>query len=80
LGELTRRLFFTTLTEGSNTDEQHDSAGSDDRSPDRFFAGLTLDEAANHLGVVRHTADRYGAFARSWPHDALRKSEDAAET
>jgi RNA polymerase sigma factor (TIGR02999 family) len=46
----------------------------------RFFAGLTLDEAADVLGVVRRTADRYWAFARSWLYAALRKDEDAAET
>jgi RNA polymerase sigma factor (TIGR02999 family) len=45
----------------------------------RFFAGLTLDEAAETLGVVRRTADRYWAFARSWLYAALRKGEDAAD-
>jgi RNA polymerase sigma factor (TIGR02999 family) len=45
----------------------------------RFFAGLTLDEAAKTLGVVRRTADRYWAFARSWLYAALSKSEEAAE-
>jgi RNA polymerase sigma factor (TIGR02999 family) len=46
----------------------------------RFFAGLTLDEAAETLGVVRRTADRYWAFARSWLYAALRKGEEAADT
>lgn len=46
----------------------------------RFFAGLTLEEAARTLGVVRRTADRYWAFARSWLYAALRKSEEAAES
>ncbi len=46
----------------------------------RFFAGLTLDEAAKTLGVVRRTADRYWAFARSWLYAALRKGEEAAGT
>ena len=45
----------------------------------RFFAGLTLDEAARALGVVRRTADRYWAFARSWLYAALSKSEEAGE-
>jgi hypothetical protein len=45
----------------------------------RFFAGLTLDEAAETLGVVRRTADRYWAFARSWLYAALRKGEESAE-
>jgi RNA polymerase sigma factor (TIGR02999 family) len=42
----------------------------------RFFAGLTLDEAARALGVVRRTADRYWAFARAWLYAALRKGEE----
>jgi RNA polymerase sigma factor (TIGR02999 family) len=46
----------------------------------RFFAGLTLDEAARALGVVRRTADRYWAFARAWLYAALRKGEEAAES
>ena len=46
----------------------------------RFFAGLTLDEAAKTLGVVRRTADRYWAFARAWLYAALRKGEEAADT
>jgi len=32
----------------------------------RLFAGLTLDEAAAALGVVRRTAERDWAFARAW--------------
>lgn len=46
----------------------------------RFFAGLTLDEAAETLGIVRRTADRYWAFARSWLYSALRKGEESADT
>jgi RNA polymerase sigma factor (TIGR02999 family) len=46
----------------------------------RFFAGLTLDEAAQTLGVVRRTADRYWAFARSWLYARLRRGEEAAES
>jgi hypothetical protein len=32
----------------------------------RLVAGLTLDEAASALGVVRRTAGRDWAFARAW--------------
>ncbi|MEA2707910.1 MAG: hypothetical protein QOF78_511 [Phycisphaerales bacterium] len=32
----------------------------------RFFAGLTLEEAAAVLGLSPATADRYWAFARAW--------------
>jgi RNA polymerase sigma factor (TIGR02999 family) len=40
----------------------------------RFFAGLTLEEAAASLGLARRTADRTWAFARAWLYQAL--SED----
>jgi RNA polymerase sigma factor (TIGR02999 family) len=45
----------------------------------RFFAGLTLEDAASALGVARRTADRYWAFARSWLFDALRQGDEPAE-
>ena len=32
----------------------------------RFFAGLTLDEAAKVLGISPATADRHWAYARAW--------------
>jgi RNA polymerase sigma factor (TIGR02999 family) len=37
----------------------------------RFFAGMTLDEAAAALGIARRSADRQWAFARAWLFDAL---------
>ena len=39
----------------------------------RFFAGLTMDEAAAALGVAPRTAHRYWDFARAWLYDALRQ-------
>ena len=44
----------------------------------RFFAGLTLEEAAAILGIARRSADRYWSFARSWLYEALRKGDDSA--
>ncbi|HYT92630.1 MAG TPA: ECF-type sigma factor [Gemmataceae bacterium] len=41
----------------------------------RFFAGLTLEEAAASLGLARRTADRYWAYARAWLYDALSQDE-----
>jgi len=38
----------------------------------RFFAGLTLGEAAEALGMPRRTADRHWAYARAWLFDRLR--------
>jgi RNA polymerase sigma factor (TIGR02999 family) len=40
----------------------------------RFFAGLTLADAASTLGIARRSADRYWAFARSWLYDELKKT------
>jgi RNA polymerase sigma factor (TIGR02999 family) len=39
----------------------------------RFFAGLTMDEAAAALGIAPRTAHRYWVFARAWLYDALRQ-------
>jgi RNA polymerase sigma factor (TIGR02999 family) len=39
----------------------------------RFFAGLTMDNAAAALGIAPRTAHRYWAFARAWLYDALRQ-------
>jgi RNA polymerase sigma factor (TIGR02999 family) len=41
----------------------------------RFFAGLTLGEAAASLGMPRRTADRHWAFARAWLRDCLGASD-----
>jgi RNA polymerase sigma factor (TIGR02999 family) len=37
----------------------------------RFFAGLTLGQAAATLGIPRRTADRQWAYARAWLYDRL---------
>jgi RNA polymerase sigma factor (TIGR02999 family) len=39
----------------------------------RFYAGLSVEEAAECLGVSRATADRYWSYARAWLYDRLRK-------
>jgi RNA polymerase sigma factor (TIGR02999 family) len=37
----------------------------------RYYAGLTLDEAAHALGISPATADRYWAYARAWLHQEI---------
>ena len=37
----------------------------------RYFAGLTIPQAAEALGVSSATADRYWAYARAWLHSEL---------
>ncbi len=41
----------------------------------RYFAGLTLDEAAGVLGISPATADRYWAYARAWLHREITRGE-----
>ncbi len=41
----------------------------------RYFAGLTLGQAANILGVSQRTADRYWAYARAWLYQEITKAE-----
>jgi RNA polymerase sigma factor (TIGR02999 family) len=43
----------------------------------RYFAGLTIPQAAEALGISSTTADRYWSYARAWLHAELGK--DAAE-
>ena len=42
----------------------------------RFFAGLTLEEAAELLGISRATADRHWAFARAWLYAAMTREHE----
>ena len=37
----------------------------------RFFAGLSIEEAAEALGISRATASRHWTYARAWLRDAL---------
>jgi RNA polymerase sigma factor (TIGR02999 family) len=41
----------------------------------RFFAGLTLREVAESLGISLRTAERQWAYARAWLYDLLRRGE-----
>jgi RNA polymerase sigma factor (TIGR02999 family) len=42
----------------------------------RYFAGLTLEQAAEMLGISRATADRHWAFARAWLYDAMTRGHE----
>jgi RNA polymerase sigma factor (TIGR02999 family) len=42
----------------------------------RYYAGLSVEEAARCLGISRATAARYWAYARAWLYDRLRTSSD----
>lgn len=38
----------------------------------RYFAGLTIPQAAEAIGISSTTADRYWAYARAWLHAELK--------
>jgi RNA polymerase sigma factor (TIGR02999 family) len=42
----------------------------------RYFAGLTLEQAAELLGMSRATADRHWAFTRAWLYDAMTRGNE----
>ena len=41
----------------------------------RFFAGLSLPQAAAVLRISPTTADRHWAYARAWLYNELRREE-----
>ena len=38
----------------------------------RYFVGMTLEEAAEALGISERTAKRYWVFARAWLHEEIK--------
>jgi RNA polymerase sigma factor (TIGR02999 family) len=42
----------------------------------RYFAGLSLEEAAKALGISRATADRHWHYAKVWLYCALQESDE----
>jgi RNA polymerase sigma factor (TIGR02999 family) len=42
----------------------------------RYFAGLTMQQAADAVGIPLRTAERNWTFARTWLHGELRKDGD----
>jgi RNA polymerase sigma factor (TIGR02999 family) len=55
--------------------EQHDPAKAE-LVKLRYFAGLTLVEAGEVLGISRATADRHWTYAKTWLHRELRPSAE----
>jgi RNA polymerase sigma factor (TIGR02999 family) len=46
----------------------------------RFFAGLSIDEAAAALGISASTAKRHWVYARAWIFDVLRPDDNSTST
>jgi RNA polymerase sigma factor (TIGR02999 family) len=45
----------------------------------RYFAGLSIPQAAKALNISVTTANRYWAYARAWLHEELRSDRDATD-
>jgi RNA polymerase sigma factor (TIGR02999 family) len=41
----------------------------------RYFTGLSVEEAADLLGISRATADRYWRYARTWLYCAMTRQD-----
>jgi RNA polymerase sigma factor (sigma-70 family) len=46
----------------------------------RFFAGLTIEQTADALGISRATATRHWQFARAWLYEAISESDAESRT
>jgi RNA polymerase sigma factor (TIGR02999 family) len=42
----------------------------------RYFVGMTLEQAAEALGLSERTAKRYWAFARAWLHEEIKAQRE----
>jgi RNA polymerase sigma factor (TIGR02999 family) len=45
----------------------------------RYFAGMTIEQAAETLAISVTTANRWWAYARAWLHAEMRRGDAAAE-
>ena len=45
----------------------------------RYFAGMTIEEAAEALAISVTTANRWWAYARAWLHEEIRRGDATAE-
>ena len=45
----------------------------------RFFAGMSMEEAAHSLGISHRSAGRIWAFARTWLYKELRQQDETTE-
>jgi RNA polymerase sigma factor (TIGR02999 family) len=42
----------------------------------RYFAGMTIEQAAKTLGISVTTANRWWSYARAWLHEEIRRDPD----
>jgi RNA polymerase sigma factor (TIGR02999 family) len=44
----------------------------------RYFAGMTIEQAAETLAISVTTANRWWSYARAWLHEEIRRGEDCS--
>jgi RNA polymerase sigma factor (TIGR02999 family) len=44
----------------------------------RFFAGCTIDQAAQALGISTATAERWWSYARAWLHQEIKRDAETS--
>jgi RNA polymerase sigma factor (TIGR02999 family) len=74
LGDLPTRMSsdeLIALDEALEKLKQHDSVKAELVTL-RYFAGMTIEQAAEILGISRVTAHRYWTYARAWLHQQIR--------
>ncbi len=42
----------------------------------RYFTGMTIEQAAETLGISVTTANRWWSYARAWLHEEIRSDPD----
>ncbi len=57
----------------------HEDATAADVVKLRYFAGMSVAEAAQALGIHRATAHRHWAYARAWIRADLRTDDDPSQ-
>jgi RNA polymerase sigma factor (TIGR02999 family) len=45
----------------------------------RFFAGCTIDQAAQALGISTATAERWWSYARAWLHQEIKRTAEVSD-
>jgi RNA polymerase sigma factor (TIGR02999 family) len=64
-----------TISEALEKLTDHDSAKAE-LVKLRYFAGLSVEDAANVLGISRATADRHWQYAKTWLYCELTRDQD----
>jgi len=73
--EVERSVPLVALDEALDRLEVHDHAKAE-LVKLRYFAGMTIEEAAETLAISVATANRWWSYARAWLHEEIRRGDD----